>query len=251
MNILGSMGASWASKAFGILSPLMTSTAPVWDYPIVKTLWHVSLTLAGSLALLLVVLEAERQMSQPTSLWHAVAVPLLSSVLGMFLSLRLCITLVRLNNALIVTLGQRAAAGALPVPVATQIADDLIFWLPYIVLLIVLAIVYLMRAVELMFLISVSPLGLVALAWPMSRPLGYRYLRELTVVTFVQAVQALLLILSRGLSGLLGPQAPENGLVGLVMLILLIRAPSYLRRWVAAGQTSSPVSYLAWRFLSF
>lgn len=251
MNILGSLTASWASKAFGTLSPLLTSTAPVWTFTVVRNLWHVSLAVAGIVTLLLTVLSTERQMSEAESLWRAVALPLLSSVLGMFLSLRLCILLVRLNNGLIVALGRGAVSAALPVPLGTQIEDDLLFWLPYIVLLVVLAIVYLIRAAELMFLMTISPLGMVAMAWPMTRSVGGRYFRELVVVVFVQAAQALLLILSRGLSGLLGPSTPQNGLIGLVVLILLIRAPAYLRRWVSAGSEPSSLGLLAWRFMSF
>lgn len=248
MNVLGSLGATWARQAFGTLAPLLTSTAPVWAFPIVLKLWHFSLALGGMVTFALLLLSGGRQMAGEEGLGQGVLLPLLLSAVFLFGSLRFSVFLIRLNNALIAGLGRGAVAHALPPPQGVRVEDDLLFWLPYVVLLLLLSVVYLVRSVELMFLVALSPLGLVALAWPVSRAIGSRFLREFVVVVFVQAAQAFLLVLSRGLSGLEGKGSPQNGLLGLVVLYVLIRAPSYLRRWTAAGfeDASARAMFLRW-----
>lgn len=235
LNILGSIGVQWAQEAFGTLSPLLTSTAPVWRLRIVQELWHWSLVIGSVGLLLLVILDAAQGITTGESRWGRTVLSAAVSVLFMVGSMKAATFLIQTNNALIASLGRSVVQSALPSPpLGVRIEDDLLFSLPYVVLTLGLALVYLARAAEIMFLVAVAPLGLLCLAWPMARPVGVRFCQELSVLVFVQTVQALLLILSRGLSGLEGPGSPQNGLLGLVVLYVLIRAPSVLRRWIAA-----------------
>lgn len=250
MSLFASFALGWADKAFGLLTPLVTSTPALWTFPIVVNLWHTSVVIAGVLTLAVVVLSGGRLMSEGGSLARSVIGPVILSMLLMFASLRIAGFLVGLNNAVIETVGRRAVVANLSIPTLVRVENDLILWLPYIALMLGLCLVYLIRAAELMVLIVLSPLGLASLAWPFSRAFGLRFIQELTVVIFVQSLQAIILVLSRGLSGLEGSTGPANPLVGIVVLYVLIRAPSTLRRLVQAGVSSQVIPLALLRLFS-
>ncbi len=235
---------------FGILAPLIGTTPNLWSLSIVATLWHFSLSLVGVTALVLILLTAAQMISGAMIDWLRLVISLTLTVLLALLSMRVCIFLIRLNNSLIASLASQVALRLTPISLPTRVLADIVFWLPYLVLVLILAIVYLIRAIELMFLAAISPLGLMTLAWPVARPIGARYLQELVVVTMVQAVQAFVLILSRGLSGLEG-LGPGNALVGLAALYLMIRAPALLRTLLSGVRRDAPLWALATQWLNF
>ncbi|MHB1505767.1 MAG: conjugal transfer protein TrbL family protein [Sulfobacillus sp.] len=250
MNIIAGAVQPVLQSVLGVLAPLVATTPDVWLLPIVSSLWHFSLSLVGVCALLLVLLTASQMISGIRVDWLRLVISLGSTLILALLSMRICIFLIHLNNALIASLAAQVALQLTPVSLPTRVLADLVFWLPYLVLLLILTVVYLIRAIELMFLATISPLGLMALAWPVSRPIGGRYLQELVVITLVQTVQAFVLVLSRGLSGLEG-LGPANALVGLAALYLMIRAPALLRAMVTGARRDAPAWMLAAQWLNF
>lgn len=250
MNIIAATAQPILQSVFGVLGPLIGTTPHLWLLPIVTTLWRFSLSLVGVGSLVLILLTAAQMISGVTVDWLRLVISLASTLLLALLSMRICIFLIRLNNALIASLASQVALHLTPVPLPTRVLADIVFWLPYLVLLLVLTIVYLIRAIELMFLAAISPLGLMALAWPVARPIGGRYLQELVAITLVQTVQAFVLILSRGLSGLEG-LGPANSLVGLAALYLMIRAPALLRALLTGARRDAPPWAVATQWLNF
>lgn len=250
MTIIATAVEPMLQSVFGILAPLVSATPSVWLLPIVATLWHFSLSLVGVCTLLLLLLTAGRTMSGTPVNWFQLLLSIGSTVILALLSMRICIFLIHLNNALIASLAAQVSVRMAPVPLPTAVLADLVLWLPYLVLLFALTIVYLIRAIELMFLATISPLGMMAISWPLTRPIGIRYLHELIVVTLVQTVQAFVLVLSRGLSGLEGA-GPANALVGLAALYLMIRAPSFFRRLISGTGRSSSIWAAAVQWLNY
>ncbi len=250
MSLIAAAVQPILQSVFGILAPLVSITPAVWLLPIVSTLWHFSLSLVGVCTVILVLATAARTMTGSPVNWLKLLVSLALTAVLALLSMRICIFLIHLNNALIASLAARVAIHLSPISLPTQILTDLVLWLPYLLLLIALTVVYLIRAIELMFLATISPLGMMAIAWPETRRVGTRYFEELVVVTLVQTVQAFVLVLSRGLSGLEGP-GPANALVGLAALYLMIRAPALFRRLISGSGRSYPLWAAAAQWLNF
>lgn len=232
--MLTHFAASWAKQAFGLLAPLVGHTGSISSLPQVKALWHISFLTASMFLLLLLVLQGGRVMAGealgsplplPSALFRTVA-----SFGLMWTSLRLGQEVININDLLIQSIGVSAVARGLRHPSFGSLSiDALVLWLPYIALSLILALVYMLRLAELMFLLVVAPWALAMGVLPATQRLAGQWLTEFFAVTFTQFLQALVLLLARGAQGFLFSHSASQVLYSLAILYLLIRMPGYVR----------------------
>ena len=247
----------WSGLASGLMSDLARfalSTPDITQVPALVALWQTSLGLSAALAALLTA-AAGGFVALPASLGarmdlRAVAVRAVFAVLLASQSLRLVGWLIHLTNLADRAFGQSAALeSALRAPTPPGgILTFVVAIVPYLALLVVLAVIYAVRLVELFVLAAVAPLALICGLSPASDGLARAWAAELLAVLLLQPVQVLLLVLFEvSVVDLSAQGSPPEALVSsLAILYLTLRLPGWLRRMVHSVGQESVTAALAW-----
>ncbi len=243
MGLLG-----WGSVAHALLSDLARfalSTPDITASPGLLAVWQVAFGLSAGLAVLLLC-AAGGLVALPLPLaarpsLRALALRTAGAVLLASQSLHLVGWLIRLTNLFDAAFGESAritAALSAPAPPAGILAL-LLAIVPYLALLVALAVIYAVRLVELFALTAVAPLALVCAIHPAGAALARAWAAELGAVLLLQPVQVILLVLFQvALVDLSSQTSPTEGLVSsLALLYLTLRLPGWLRRFAhSAGR---------------
>lgn len=238
----------WGSLAHALLADLARfalTTPDIAQTAGLLAVWQGSLGLAAGLAALLVAgaggLVALPVPLGPRPSLRALVLRTLAAVLLASQSLHLVGWLIALTNLADRTFAHSAlvsAALSAPAPPAGILAF-LIAIVPYMALLVALAVIYAIRLVELFVLAAAAPLALVCAIHPAGEGVARAWAAELCAVLFLQPAQALLLVLFQvALVGLPAQtSAPEALVSALALLYLTLRLPGWLRRFAhSAGQ---------------
>lgn len=242
----------WPAFAHALLSGLSAfalSTPAITDLTTVHALWRAALGVSAGFAVLLLlaagglsVLPAGFPGATPLSVRH-LAIRLLVAIVLATQSLTLTAWLLRFNNFLITavtTQGNLLASLRQPAPVGGLLVV-LISLLPYISLLLALAVIYAIRLVELLILTVLGPLAAVFLIHPGTERLTLLWATELLAVTFLQFVQALLLELFQVVVITLpARQGTVSALASsLALLVLTLKLPGWMAKFVhSTGNTT-------------
>lgn len=235
--------------AFALSTPEFTSL------PAVRDLWAATLGISAGFALLLLlasaglgVLPAAIPGLPPLSLRH-IAVRLVAAILLSTQSLRLTGWLIGFNNALIRAVTHHAdLLGSLREPApAGGLLVVLVTLLPYLTLLIALAVIYAIRIAELLVLTVLAPVAAVFLIHPGTERLTTLWALELTAVTFLQFAQAILLELFQVVAILLpGSEGTVAALAStLALLVLTVRLPGWMSGFVHSVGNSSVGTWIS------
>jgi hypothetical protein len=238
----------WGTLAHTLLSGLSRfalSTPDISTLPALKAVWQVSLGLSAGLAALLLA-AAGGVVALPVPIGPALDVRALAlraivAVLAASQSLALIGWLIRMTNLADAAVAQNrlvTLALAQPAP-APGILALLLAIVPYMALLIVLAVIYAVRLVELFVLAAVAPLALVCAMHPAADSVARAWAAELLAVLLLQPAQALLLVLFQValVDVTRAASAPEALVSSLALLYLTLRLPGWLRRFAhSAGQ---------------
>ena len=238
----------WTALAHALLSDLgrfALTTPDIATLPALRAVWQVSLGLSTGIMTLLACaaggLVALPLAGLPRLDARMLFVRAAAAVLLASQSLALVGWLIRLTNAAdraFSTSGLVAAALSAPAP-PSGIVALLLAIVPYMALLVVLAVVYAVRLVELFVLTAVAPLALACSLHPASEALARAWAAELGAVLLLQPAQALLLVLFQvALVDLTARTSAVEALVSsLALLYLTLRLPGWLRRFAhSAGQ---------------
>jgi hypothetical protein len=186
----------------------------------------------------------------PQPSWRQLSLRLAAGILLASQSLRLERWLVSLVNTLcqaLVSAPQLAQALSNPSSASGWVAF-LLTLVPFLALLLVLALIYAVRLAELALLGVAGPLAAVALLHPLGSVVTRAWAGELLAVTFLQLAQALLLVLFPVVATQL-PSASNPALAAvasLALLYLTVRLPLWLRRLVHLGLDLTPL----WRWVA-
>lgn len=235
----------WPAFAHTLLTGLSTfalSTPDLTTLPAVRTLWDATLGVSAGFALLLLLASAGTGVL-PAPLVGLVPLPirqlavrLAAAVLLATQSLTLTGWLVAFNNALIGAVTHQAnLLGDLrdPAP-AGGLLVVLVTLLPYMALLIALAVIYAIRIAELLVLTVLAPVAAVFLIHPGTQRLTALWAGELVAVTFLQCAQAVLLELFQVVAITLPRSEGTVAALAstLALLVLTIRLPGWMSGFV-------------------
>lgn len=238
----------WTSFAHTLLSGLTRfalATPDIASIPALVAVWRTCLGLSAGVAALTFAAAgglAASPWQSPERLPVAhLFLRAAAAVLGAAQSLHLVAWLIGLNNALVASIAQSpllARALTQPQP-PSGIVSFLLAVVPYFALLLVLAVVYAVRLVELFVLTAAAPLVAAAAIHPRGEGAARAWAQELAAVLLLQPAQALLLVLFQvAVVDLPAVTSPAASLVSALALIYLtLRMPGWLRGFArSAGQ---------------
>lgn len=215
-------------KVYGWLGAVLWQSDPALHDPSVALVFRIAMLVAGSVCVLLLIIEAGFSRPGPA------LARLLLATAGAALSLPIAEYLIRLDRAVLAVVAGSTLAHAIPSPPAVaSVIDVLVFGVPYLLLLVVLSCVMLARMAMLVALVATAPFfWLLSVASPLRR-LPHMWLLQTSIWALLPAAESFLLVLTRGLAGELGLPVPASDmLLGLVVLYLMVRLPFALLRMV-------------------
>lgn len=233
---------AWTGFAHTLLSGLgrfAQSTPDVTALPALAALWQTCLGLSAGLGALALAVAGGR-LAVPWLVPTPMPLGLLflraaGAVLLATQSLHLVSWLIALTNAADAAifqgpLLQRALSAPAP---ASGLVGLVLAVVPYIALLLVLAVIFAIRLVELFVLTAAAPLAVIVAIHPGGEAALRAWAAELVAVLLLQPVQVLLLTLFQvALIDLPGATSPVEALVSaLAALYLTLRLPGWLRRF--------------------
>ncbi len=229
---------------FALSTPPITALAPV------RLLWQASLGASAGFALF-VFLAAAGLGVLPGGILGAPAVSVRQLIVRVFVSVLLAVEsltltawVLRFNNFLIEAVtAQGNLLGALREPQASGgLLVVVVTLLPYVGVLLALAVIYAIRMAELLVLIVLAPIAASFLIHPGTQRLTALWAAEFLAVTFLQFAQAVLLELFQVVTVTL-PQSQGTAAAiasSLALLVLTIRLPGWMSKFVhSAGQQSA------------
>lgn len=234
---------------FALSTPDLTKLEPV------RSLWQTALGASAGLALLLVLAAVglgilpDAVGVMPSLPARALVTRLVVAVALASQSLRLARWLLYSNDLLVhlfVPHGGLVTLLRAPSPTGGLLVV-LLTAVPYIVLLLALAVIYAIRLAELLVLITLGPVAAVFLIHPATGRLTGLWAAELVAVTFLPAVQAVLLTLFQVVV-LVMPE--REGIVpsvamSVALLVLTLRLPGWIGRFVHSVGNTTLATWLA------
>lgn len=218
----------------------------------VVAIWRISLSVAGPLSVIGLALgSAKPILNSQRSLesWRTLLIRVLLTVAAMVFSLKFFGGLVSLNNALIVAFIGNPALGKLfwHSESVAELINQLLLAIPYVVVLVLLMLAYLLRLMELFVLAALGPLLILFYLWPETSFIAIGWLQESSVLIFSQFVQAVVFLLAKAQGNSLGNVGTPDGVLNsIIVLYIAIRVPGLLRRLARIG----PVPALRLRLFS-
>jgi hypothetical protein len=214
------------SRAYGWVGSLLWSHGLPSAGPVAWTFFHISLVLGAAVVTPLLIFEA-------ASGQVALALQrLMVGVAGVLASRTIVGWLWQLNDVALATVAHGVTRSALPPPSLYDSAIHLlVFGIPYLLLLLWLALLLVVRLAAIALLIAVAPLPWLLATHHALRRLPILWLFELAAWTLLPAAEGFVLTLVRGLAGELPIAVPASDmLLGLVLLVMMVRLPFSLLR---------------------
>lgn len=215
-----------AWSAYGILAPLVAHTPDVTTWPGVRHLWFALSVLSAFAVVVGFGFSLVRAWAEdvPLDPWHTARRLIVPVVVSLF-ALALCHLAIRTVNAALSTLGR--GMWEPPPSLASEGIAAVVWWLPWLVTVVLLAVTYLVRLAELAVLTATSGIACAFLATPLEG-WSHHWFRLFTAALATQCLQAVILLLARSLAGFLGSSQPMPLLVSIATLWLLWRMPGAL-----------------------
>lgn len=219
-------------RAYGWVGSLLWAKGPPPLGPATWQVFHISLLLGAAVATLLLIVEAGSGRT-------AMALRRLAAGIAGVVAARTVIGwLWQLNGAALATIAMLAGRHPLPPPsLYTSLIDDLVFGIPYLLLLLGFALLLVARLAAIALFAAIAPLPWLLSTHEALRRLPLLWVYELAAWMLMPAAEGLVLVLVRGLGSELPLAVPASDmLLSLVLLAVMVRLPFTLlhgsRRWL-------------------
>lgn len=212
--------------AYGWVGSLLWAQGIPPATALTSQLWHLGMLLGAAVATPLLIIEAGAGRGAITLR------RLLLGVAGAISSQTVAGWLWQLNAAALAQIAVAVSSHAVAPPSLYQgFIQLLVFGVPYLLMLLVLALLLIVRLAAITLLVSVAPLAWLLSTHPALRRLPLLWLYELAAWTLLPAAEGFVLVAVRGLAGELPLTLPASDmLLGLVLLAVMVRLPFSLLR---------------------